>query len=135
MIRRPPRSTRTATLFPYTTLFRSIDLEPLGGVVAHVVLYDVGLPDQIEQDFHRARIFLIQRDRLLSAVRHVGDVHAVPEHVVPTVYLDDCAAAVGQKLRAEWTCDSDAEHEHGAALERRLGPFAGVRHGRSGLTL
>src|SRR3546814_4262584 len=26
MIRRPPRSTRTDTLFPYTTLFRSIDL-------------------------------------------------------------------------------------------------------------
>src|SRR3546814_5231644 len=26
MIRRPPRSTRTATLFPYTTLFRSKDL-------------------------------------------------------------------------------------------------------------
>src|SRR3546814_20251745 len=24
MIRRPPRTTRTATLFPYTTLFRSI---------------------------------------------------------------------------------------------------------------
>src|SRR3546814_12151653 len=27
MIRRPPRSTRTDTLFPYTTLFRSIDYE------------------------------------------------------------------------------------------------------------
>src|SRR3546814_4702329 len=26
MIRRPPRSTRTDTLFPYTTLFRSIHL-------------------------------------------------------------------------------------------------------------
>src|SRR3546814_2698893 len=26
MIRRPPRSTRTDTLFPYTTLFRSIEL-------------------------------------------------------------------------------------------------------------
>src|SRR3546814_1032240 len=26
MIRRPPRSTRTDTLFPYTTLFRSCDL-------------------------------------------------------------------------------------------------------------
>src|SRR3546814_17552197 len=25
MIRRPPRSTRTVTLFPYTTLFRSCD--------------------------------------------------------------------------------------------------------------
>src|SRR3546814_9224531 len=30
MLRRPPRSTRTDTLFPYTTLFRS-----LGGIHAH----------------------------------------------------------------------------------------------------
>src|SRR3546814_4554621 len=28
MIRRPPRATRTATLFPYTTLFRSADPLP-----------------------------------------------------------------------------------------------------------
>src|SRR3546814_6001913 len=28
MIRRPPRSTRTDTLFPYTTLFRSIVKQP-----------------------------------------------------------------------------------------------------------
>src|SRR3546814_20917789 len=27
MIRRPPRSTRTDTLFPYTTLFRSVQVE------------------------------------------------------------------------------------------------------------
>src|SRR3546814_6117002 len=27
MIRRPPRSTRTDTLFPYTTLFRSLDID------------------------------------------------------------------------------------------------------------
>src|SRR3546814_7300137 len=34
MIRRPPRSTRTDTLFPYTTLFRSVhevQLFPVGG--------------------------------------------------------------------------------------------------------
>src|SRR3546814_6997703 len=30
MIRRPPRSTRTDTLFPYTTLFRSKRLNALG---------------------------------------------------------------------------------------------------------
>src|SRR3546814_19465607 len=29
MIRRPPRSTRTDTLFPYTTLFRSVPRGPL----------------------------------------------------------------------------------------------------------
>src|SRR3546814_19650633 len=28
MIRRPPRSTRTDTLFPYTTLFRSLGHQP-----------------------------------------------------------------------------------------------------------
>src|SRR3546814_17196906 len=33
MIRRPPRSTRTDTLFPYTTLFRSQGLALLGGDV------------------------------------------------------------------------------------------------------
>src|SRR3546814_4411723 len=31
MIRRPPRPTRTDTLFPYTTLFRSVDLEAVPG--------------------------------------------------------------------------------------------------------
>src|SRR3546814_5866751 len=35
MIRRPPRSTRTSTLFPYTTLFRALDLAP--------ALHDAGL--------------------------------------------------------------------------------------------
>src|SRR3546814_10315808 len=30
MLRRPPRSTRTDTLFPYTTLFRSDIIEPDG---------------------------------------------------------------------------------------------------------
>src|SRR3546814_15489310 len=41
MIRRPPRSTRTDTLFPYTTLFRSASAlnslsEALTGFVAHL---------------------------------------------------------------------------------------------------
>src|SRR3546814_16562021 len=40
MIRRPPRSTRTDTLFPYTTLFRSV--QP-GGVLPHL-LPRAGLP-------------------------------------------------------------------------------------------
>src|SRR3546814_19447173 len=45
MIRRPPRSTRTDTLFPYTTLFRSLKaaargelarIEVMGGAIAAV---------------------------------------------------------------------------------------------------
>src|SRR3546814_18796864 len=38
MIRRPPISTRTDTLFPYTTLFRSFRFEPTGGSVQQRVL-------------------------------------------------------------------------------------------------
>src|SRR3546814_5092830 len=34
MIRRPPRSTRTDTLFPYTTLFRSQFIHPLQEMVS-----------------------------------------------------------------------------------------------------
>src|SRR3546814_18001516 len=33
MIRRPPRSTRTDTRFPYATLFRSVDAPVSGGLV------------------------------------------------------------------------------------------------------
>src|SRR3546814_9380807 len=35
MIRRPPRSTRIDTLFPYPTLFRSVDPELVNGSLAH----------------------------------------------------------------------------------------------------
>src|SRR3546814_12200288 len=37
MIRRPPRSTRTDTLFPYTTLFRS--LPALSNINGHCALF------------------------------------------------------------------------------------------------
>src|SRR3546814_12227022 len=43
MIRRPPRSTRTDTLFPYTTLFRSfaeVDGGVGGGAVAQIPIME-----------------------------------------------------------------------------------------------
>src|SRR3546814_6881580 len=45
MIRRPPRSTRTYTLFPYTTLFRSrgqgLDAELLAGLCFNAIFQQV----------------------------------------------------------------------------------------------
>src|SRR3546814_10480849 len=38
MLRRPPRSTRTDTLFPYTTLFLSVFIKPLLGADEDEVL-------------------------------------------------------------------------------------------------
>src|SRR3546814_5516252 len=40
MLRRPPRSTRTDTLFPYTTLFRSTAGDYLGGATLSAISPD-----------------------------------------------------------------------------------------------
>src|SRR3546814_734979 len=50
MLRRPPRSTRTDTLFPYTTLFRSLLAEEVAAVVhlARRVARQVG---QVERGY------------------------------------------------------------------------------------
>src|SRR3546814_7375870 len=56
MIRRPPRSTRTDTLFPYTTLFRSYRLHEVGGLQLHEAQVDPSLAasrhpaDQFDQE-------------------------------------------------------------------------------------
>src|SRR3546814_15204583 len=54
MIRRPPRSTRTDTLFPYTTLFRSKALAvaeaPVGGEVHQTLDVHRGLTAQVALD-------------------------------------------------------------------------------------
>src|SRR3546814_4540159 len=44
MIRRPPRSTRTDTLFPYTTLFRSAVCRSLFGLWSPVLVADARVP-------------------------------------------------------------------------------------------
>src|SRR3546814_11891457 len=44
MIRRPPRSTRTDTLFPYTTLFRSVPAWQAEAPVPFVILFIAPAP-------------------------------------------------------------------------------------------
>src|SRR3546814_4046688 len=46
MIRRPPRSTRTDTLFPYTTLFRS-PAEAVRGIIPEHLLLVADLVDEL----------------------------------------------------------------------------------------
>src|SRR3546814_6191999 len=61
MIRRPPRSTRTDTLFPYTTLFRS------GVAVAEHGEVGTGLGDRLVDlvgDHHRRDRQVARRQRL-----------------------------------------------------------------------
>src|SRR3546814_15335254 len=67
MIRPPPRSTRTDTLFPYPTLFRSA--YTAAGVVDHDFGYAVPRLDRSEQVCHARRIGGIDRESLRSGFR------------------------------------------------------------------
>src|SRR3546814_6073318 len=58
MIRRPPRSTRTDTLFPYTTLFRSHDLDAVAPFVAALVVFDGLVPGFPARDAGSNPLFL-----------------------------------------------------------------------------
>src|SRR3546814_8687804 len=61
MIRRPPRSTRTDTLFPYTTLFRSqrrrVDMA-VGTELARIAQAEGGavVPGRADPGIHQARV-------------------------------------------------------------------------------
>src|SRR3546814_5228188 len=81
MIRRPPRSTRTDTLFPYTTLFRS-GLGVDAGDTHAAVLGHALCPAQVA-----AR----QQDRELLAAQATQVVHASAER----------APVLGHFLRSE----------------------------------
>src|SRR3546814_527646 len=78
MIRRPPRSTRTDTLFPYTTLFRSDDIALVERQVAVVVIVRVRAPALADRDQIRiARLDApgaAERDAVVQLQVETGDI-------------------------------------------------------------
>src|SRR3546814_18264883 len=61
MIRRPPRTTRTVTLFPYTTLFRSKLAEPdLSGPLERLAQHDERFLGEIVGGHHEIGLFVIE---------------------------------------------------------------------------
>src|SRR3546814_1234690 len=84
MIRRPPRSTRTDTLFPYTTLFRSADRAGTRGRVRGLVALAAGRPRDRRADRHdrRARaLYPLDRARCRLAMAHPAPAsHRSEEH-------------------------------------------------------
>src|SRR3546814_4669724 len=78
MIRLPPRSTRTDTLFPYTTLFRSIGADPFTQPsMRHRHHCDVGdcrIAMQRIFDFLRADILAPAHDNILFTAAHRQEI-------------------------------------------------------------
>src|SRR3546814_5319895 len=101
MIRRPPRSTRTDTLFPYTTLFRSVyTLLPrlqqragaaggaegeeegrgaggeIDGVQRHALEQEIGAEGAVEQDGAHA-LEDVRGDRKSTRLNSITNAHLV----------------------------------------------------------
>src|SRR3546814_8687356 len=73
MIRRPPRSTRTDTLFPYTTLFRS-QLVALDQALAEVTAATFGKQRVLGTQLHARRVAVLRLAIVTDA--QIADLHA-----------------------------------------------------------
>src|SRR3546814_3199538 len=83
MIRRPPRSPRTATLFPYTTLFRSRQQAPRARRARLHQPRDRGRDFAREGEDRRPRTRVAVRELLSEHARHDGaggDARRPPRH-------------------------------------------------------
>src|SRR3546814_18951507 len=100
MIRRPPRSTRTDTLFPYTTLFRSLFQQPLraDGTAGFLVVGQVqldGALDRFGEFFQRQQGIGVSdevgfRDGGTAAIHHAVLHHRSEERRVGKECVSPC---------------------------------------------
>src|SRR3546814_16515639 len=97
MIRRPPRSTRTDTLSPYTTLFRSGNVPDQGNARADVEQRQHGIQhraaDVLEVDVDAVRAGLRQPARQARRVSVVAGVESQLLGAVSTLVVDAGHAA------------------------------------------
>src|SRR3546814_11529953 len=95
MILRPPRSTRTDTLFPYTTLFRSLLHTAVEGrldreieAIEVVERAKADLPEQAGAQ-RRRRLPGIRRGRCVRGESSVGEAGAPGERTIAPRCIDD----------------------------------------------
>src|SRR3546814_1067993 len=99
MIRRPPRSTRTDTLFPYTTLFRSNDLLFLDLAEVRALLGEdegvgSGLADLVREEMAKCDPDDVEFELDMSAIGFEG----IFQDIVQRSELDYV------EVEAAWTC-------------------------------
>src|SRR3546814_9354436 len=111
MIRRPPRSTRTDTLFPYTTLFRSRVAGP-GLVSAAGRLKPVAVEPQLQH--HQVPYQPVVRRRLGPRVLAHHPVQKLAAHEVPPAQRSE--AVVGQLAQARMVARPLVERHAEAVL-------------------
>src|SRR3546814_4907420 len=101
MIRRPPRSTRTYTLFPYTTLFRSAAARrQLVLIEKHVEAQCLGFPGVVD-DVQAHVVCAIAGRKIAEVVRSGIEPHPTHQLTVDH-YLDGGRTTQEEALPACW---------------------------------
>src|SRR3546814_9593501 len=75
MIRRPPRSTRTDTLFPYTTLFRSCTYQPLPGTSLETLFKEQ--PTEMDKLIPELAAFIFSLHRQGRSEEHTSELQSL----------------------------------------------------------
>src|SRR3546814_18581868 len=89
MIRRPPRSTRTDTLFPYTTLFRSVAARrDLDAIALRLQVGDLGQRMRTGPDDRNDLATLLVFQRVEHALRGCREVGGLSRGVFLEIDLD-----------------------------------------------
>src|SRR3546814_986081 len=94
MIRRPPRSTRTDTLFPYTTLFRS-------SLLIARLLKEAGLPDGVFNVVHgdKEAVDTLLDDSRVQAVSRSEEHTSELQSLMRTSYAVFCLKKKNLRLK------------------------------------
>src|SRR3546814_8932647 len=93
MIRRPPRSTRTDTLFPYTTLFRSLREDQFDFLEAYLATVDKGRLLVIGAHIPFFQLRAADRERLFALLREFPHVLLLSGHTHKQGHVFHDAAA------------------------------------------
>src|SRR3546814_1825930 len=110
MIRRPPRSTRTATLFPYSTLFRSVQPAPIGFLAT----------DRL------GRTLLRLGERIVARMPVVRGIYSALKQVFETVFSQSGnsfrqVALVPWPSKDSWTIAFVTNYVQGTEVSQHLG--------------
>src|SRR3546814_20199600 len=92
MIRRPPRSKRTDTLFPYTTLFRSTGPSGTGKTMAaELMARERGI------DLYKVNLGQLVSKWVGETEKHIARIFAEARSLSAVLFFDECDALFGKR--------------------------------------